>query len=80
MHRSLWAFPANKRLGWKCLPLKNQGTLTEGGRLSTIDLIRVVCLVKKKIMFKISKAADLNKLVQEGQLYRAFPFSKDWLL
>jgi hypothetical protein len=30
-------------------------------------------------MFAVSKAADLNKLVQGGQLYWAFPFSKTWL-
>jgi hypothetical protein len=47
-----------------------QGTLTEGGRLSTGDLlIRVACFVEKKIMFTISRAADLNKLEQGGQLY-----------
>ncbi len=27
-------------------------------------------------MFALLKAADLNLLVQGGQLYRAFPFSK----
>jgi hypothetical protein len=27
-------------------------------------------------MFALSKAANLNQLVQGGQLYRAFPFSK----
>jgi hypothetical protein len=31
-------------------------------------------------MFALSKAADLNKLGQGGQLYRAFPFSKDSLV
>ncbi len=45
----------NIRVGWK------QGTLTEGERLSTVDvLIIVACFVKKKIMFGLSKAADLN--------------------
>jgi len=27
-------------------------------------------------MFALSKVADLSELVQGGQLYRAFPFSK----
>jgi hypothetical protein len=31
-------------------------------------------------MFLISKAADLNLLVQGGQWYCAFPFSKDSLI
>ncbi len=54
-----------------------QGGLTEMGRLSTEDLlIRVARFVNKLIMFAISKAADLNWLVQEGHLYWASPFSK----
>jgi len=40
------------------------------GVLSTVDLlVKVACFVNKNIMFAISKAADLNKLVQGGQLY-----------
>ncbi len=39
-------------------------------------LIMVACFVKKKIILSISKAADLNWLVQGGQLYLAFPFRK----
>jgi hypothetical protein len=47
-----------------------QGTLTEGGRLSTVHLlIWVACFVKNKIIFTISKAAVPNKLVYGGQLY-----------
>jgi hypothetical protein len=44
------------------------------GRLSTVDLlINVACIAKN---FAISKGAQPNKLVQGGQVYRAFPFSK----
>jgi hypothetical protein len=39
-------------------------------------LIKVACFVRKGIMFSISKEAYLNLLVQGGQMYRAFPFSK----
>ncbi len=47
------------------------------GGLSTADLlIMVACFVKKKIILSISKAADLNWLVQGGLLYLAYPFSK----
>ncbi len=47
-----------------------QGTLNEGERPSTVNLlIRVACFVKKKIMLTFSKAADLNKFVQGVQLY-----------
>jgi len=46
-------------------------------RLSTVDLlIKLACCVKKEIMHPISKADDLNLLVQGVQLYWAFPFSK----
>jgi len=42
----------------------SQGTLSEGGRLGTVDLlIQEACFVKKQIIFAISKAADLNKEV-----------------
>jgi hypothetical protein len=45
------------------------------GRLSTVDLL--ACLVKKNI-FSVLTAADLNTLVQGGQLYLlSFHFSKD---
>ncbi len=45
--------------------------------LSTIDLlIKVACFVKNQVMFALSKAANLIKLGQGGQLYWAFPFSK----
>ncbi len=48
------------------------------GRHGTVDLlIKAACFVKKKqIMFAISKAAYLNKLVQGDKLNRAFPFGK----
>ncbi len=60
----------------------NQGILTEGGRLSTVDLlIKVVSFCKKgKKYFQLKKRGDLNQLVHGGQLYRAFPFSKSSLL
>ncbi len=48
------------------------------GRISTIDLLtNLACYVKKEIMIPLSKAAYLNKLLEGGQLYWAFPFSKD---
>ncbi len=40
-------------------------------------LIKIAYFVKK---FAISKTADLNQLVQGGQLYRAFPFIKGSLV
>ncbi len=47
------------------------------GMLSTVDLpIQIACLIKKKIMLSISKAKDLNWLIQGGQLYWAFPLNK----
>jgi hypothetical protein len=46
-------------------------------KLSTVDLlIKGACLAKRYEMFAISKAADLNKLLQGGQPYLAFPFSQ----
>ncbi len=46
-------------------------------RLSTVDLlIKMGCFVKKENLVPVWKAADLNSLVQGGQLYRYFPFSK----
>ncbi len=60
----------------------NQGILTKReGRLSTVDLlIKVACFVKEVKIFSIQKGADLNWLVQGGQLYSAFPFSKTSLM
>ncbi len=47
------------------------------GRLSTVDLlVKVACLAKKKLMFAISKAADLYYITEGGKLYSPFPFSK----
>jgi hypothetical protein len=48
-----------------------QGILTEGGRDSTVDLfIKTACFVKKTyITFSWLKGADVNLLVQGGQLY-----------
>jgi hypothetical protein len=51
-----------------------QGTLTEGEGLpfgnTQLDLlIKLVYFVKRLITFALSKAADLNCLVQGGQLY-----------
>ncbi len=46
------------------------------GRLSTVDiLIKVACFVKK-----VDSVAYLNQLIQAGQLYWAFPFSKGSLV
>jgi hypothetical protein len=45
----------------KCIEKLKAGKTEERGRLSTVDhLIRVAHLVKKLIMFSISKAANLN--------------------
>jgi hypothetical protein len=49
--------------------------------LSTVDLlIKIAGFVKKKIMFALSKAADLKLLLQGGQMYWAFPFGKGSLI
>ncbi len=65
---------------WTLGPLE-QGTLTEWGSSDTVEhLIKVTCFFFKVNNFKISKATDLNLLVQGGQLYSAFPFSKDYLI
>jgi hypothetical protein len=38
-----------------------QGTLTKRERFSTVDLlVKVACLTRKKIIFVVSKEADLN--------------------
>jgi len=52
-----------------------QRTLTEGERFCTIDHLKVTRFLKKNTMFEVSKTADLNSLVQGGELYRAFPYS-----
>jgi hypothetical protein len=60
----------------------NTGNTNWGGRLSTVDLlVWQACFCKKKINkdFNI-KRADLNWLVQGGQPYGAFPFSKTSLV
>jgi hypothetical protein len=47
------------------------------GRLSTVDLlIKVACFVKRVNNNLILKGEYINLLVQGGQLYLAFPFSK----
>jgi len=49
------------------------------GRLGTVDLLIKVAYFVKNVnhIFNIKKELiDLNKLVQGGQLYWAFPFSK----
>ncbi len=49
--------------------------------LNTHDfLIKVACFVIELIMLAISKETSLYRLVQGGQLYRTFPFSKGSLL
>ncbi len=61
--------------------VRKAGNTNWRGRFSKVDLLtRVACFVKKWIMFSISKVADLNKLVQGGQLYWAFPFSSCFLV
>ncbi len=53
------------------------GNTNWGGKLSTIDLlIKEACFVKKENIIFTIKQADLNWLVQGGQLYWTFPFSK----
>jgi hypothetical protein len=48
----------------------SQGMLTEVELFSTVDLlVKVACVVIKQITFAMSKRADLNNLVQGGQLY-----------
>jgi hypothetical protein len=47
----------------------DQGTLTKGEGLSTVDLIKVACSVTKETIFSLSKAANLNLLLKGGQLY-----------
>jgi len=55
------------------------GNTTGGGRLSTVDLlIKVACFVK--IIFSKQRGADLNLMVQGGQPYLAFSFSKTSLV
>ncbi len=40
------------------------------GRVRTVDLlIKIGCFIKKKNLVSVWKAADLNSLVQGGQLY-----------
>jgi hypothetical protein len=45
------------------------GNTNLGVRLSTVDLLtKVACFVKNEIIFSIEKGADLNYLLQGGQL------------
>ncbi len=47
------------------------------GRLNTIDLlVKITCFVKKEKNVSVTKAGDFTKLVQGGQLYYYFPFSR----
>ncbi len=51
-----------------------QGTLIEGEASVTVDLlIKVACFVKK--YFEIAKEANLDRLAQRCQLYRARVFA-----
>ncbi len=53
------------------------GNANWGGGLSTVDLlIEVACFDKNVNIIFNKKGTDLNKLVQGGQLYWAFPFGK----
>jgi hypothetical protein len=48
------------------------------GRLSTVDLlIKIACFGRQKNIVSVWKAADTNELVQGGELYWSFQFSKD---
>ncbi len=54
-----------------------QPDITEGGGfVRFISCTKAACLVNRYIVFAISKAAELNLLVQGGQLYLSGPFSK----
>ncbi len=56
---------------------RQAGTPNWGGRLTTIDPIKLACFCKKcKWYFYYKKGAELNYLVQGGQMYWAFPFNK----
>ncbi len=57
----------------------NQGTLTKGERLCTVDLLNKGNLFYK-IMQANSKETNIIRLVQGGQLYQAFSFSKGSLV
>jgi hypothetical protein len=59
-----------------------QGNLTLKGRLSTVFVVLMdtVCFVKGKLYISVLKAANLNYLVQGGQLYPSFPSSKSSLV
>ena len=58
-----------------CRTYSCQGILTEGGRLSTVDLlIKVDCFIKK--VYNSFNITNLNRLLLGGQLYWAFPLSK----
>ncbi len=67
----------DKFYNWRSLWLDSAGNANWGGRLSTADLlIKVDCFIKKiHNLFNIER--NWSKLViQGGQLYWAFPFSK----
>ncbi len=71
-------------LGWRdtdrIISIGITGNSYGRGGLSTVGLrIKIGCFVKKKNVASVWKGADLNWLVQGGQLYRSFPFSKDSL-
>jgi hypothetical protein len=52
-----------------CILSYNQGTRTKGERLGSVDFfIKIACFCKKGEKFSIVKAADLNELVQGGQM------------
>ncbi len=62
---------------WKQCIITCSGNTNWAGKLSTVDpLIRVGCFVKQVSYIFQWKGANLNKLVQGGQRYRVFPFSK----
>jgi len=56
-----------------------QGTLTKGGRLSTVELLVLTSLVQVIFMLKILFIFFTNQATlvrRSSQLYWAFPFSK----
>ncbi len=65
----------------ECLLIAESGNTNLRERLSTIDLlIKVACFLTRVITFLNIKQNDMNELVQGGQPYWAFPFSKTSLV
>ncbi len=56
------------------------GNIKEEGSVQVDLLIKVTCFVTKESNIFNIEGANLNLLVQGGQLYWAFPFSEDSLI